>query len=169
MLAHPPTALTCLTSGVAETRINEAGPREALIVAALTLQCAIDRGSEGEPGFLDRHAKAWMEQRFSHPAWIAEYGDQHAGLLQAAVLSDLPWPGRQEESGRQHGELVVQTLFVGRQHRGLGIGEQLLRIAVDWSRDRGLGAVSLSARTHTRPMLERVGFVAVDDWFRVEL
>ncbi|HEV7145972.1 MAG TPA: GNAT family N-acetyltransferase [Pedococcus sp.] len=154
---------------MADTRINEAGPREALIVAALTLQCAIDRGSMGEPGFFDRHAKAWIERRSSHPAWIAESGDQHAGLLQAAVLSDLPWPGRHEESHRQHGELVVQTLFVGRQHRGLGIGEQLLRAAVQWARDRGLAAVSLSARTHTRPMLERAGFIAVDDWFRIEL
>ncbi|HEV7194603.1 MAG TPA: GNAT family N-acetyltransferase [Pedococcus sp.] len=146
-------------------RIREAGPQEALVVAALTLQCARDRGGVSEPGFLDRHAKAWLEQRSSHPAWIAESGAQHAGLLQAAVLDDLPWPGHQGERG----ELVVQTLFVAREHRGHAIGERLLGAAVAWSRDSGLSAVSLSGRSHTRPMLERVGFAVVDDWFRVGL
>lgn len=165
MLATTCKALTCLTSGVAEMRIREAGPQEALVVAALTLQCARDRGCASETGFLDRHAKAWLERRSSHPAWIAESGDRHAGLLQAAVLHGLPWPGHQGERG----ELVVQTLFVGREHRGQGIGEQLLGAAVDWSRDAGLTAVSLPGRSHSRPMLERVGFAVVDDWFRVGL
>lgn len=165
MLVGTGEAMSCLTSGVAEMRIREARPEEALVVGALTLQCARDRGSASEPGFLDRHARVWLERRSSHPAWIAESGDQHAGLLQGAVLPDLPWPGRRGENG----ELVVQTLFVGREHRGQGIGERLLGAAVQWSRGAGLSSVSLSARGNSRPMLERAGFAAVDDWFRVEL
>jgi GNAT superfamily N-acetyltransferase len=153
-----------LTAGVAQARIRAAGPDDALVVAALTLQCAIDRGSGGEPGFLDRYAGAWVAQRHSHPVWLAETGDQHAGHLQAAVVEALPWPGRPVGAGAQ---LIVETLFLRPEHRGHRIGEQLLVAATEWARGCGCSGVSMSGGRQTRPMLERVGFVAVDDWFRM--
>jgi GNAT superfamily N-acetyltransferase len=143
-----------LTAGVADARIRKAGPDDALIVAALTLQCARDRGSSGEPGFLDRFAGAWAAQHYAHPVWIAEAGDQHAGHLQAAVVDTLPWPGRAPGAGT----LVVETFYLRPEHRGRGIGEQLLGTAVEWARGSGLTGVSISAGSQTRPMLERVGF-----------
>jgi GNAT superfamily N-acetyltransferase len=154
-----------LTADVADARIRTAGPEDALIVAALTLQCARDRGGSAEPGFLDRFAGAWAAQRHSHPVWIAEAGDQHAGFLQAVVVDALPWPGR----SRCGGELVVQTLFLRPEHRGQGVGEQLLRAAVEQARLDQRGAVSIASRAMTQPMLERVGFVRVENWYRVTL
>lgn len=154
-----------MTSDVAEARIRTAGPDDALVVAALTLQCALDRGGNGEPGFLDRFADAWTAQRHTHPVWIAEVGDQHAGFLQAVVLSPLPWPGRSAPGG----ELVVQTLFLRPEHRGHGVGELLLRAAIEQARRDQRSTVSIASRAMTRPMLERVGFVRDENWFRVTL
>lgn len=150
---------------MSEARVREAGPQDALVVAALTLQCAIDRGGAGEPGFLDRYARAWVERVAWHPVWVAEAGDQHAGFLQAAVVGDLPWPGRSAPGG----ELVVETLFLRPEHRGQGIGELLLRAAIEQARRDRRHTVSIASRAMTQPMLERVGFVRVDNWFRVTL
>jgi GNAT superfamily N-acetyltransferase len=154
-----------LTAGVADARIRTAGADDALIVAALTLQCARDRGGSAESGFLDRFAGAWAAQRHSHPVWIAEAADQHAGFLQAVVVEDLPWPGRSTTAG----ELVVQTLFLRPEHRGQGVGELLLRAAVEQARRDQRWAVSIASGAMTQPMLERVGFARVQNWYRVTL
>lgn len=135
-----------------------AGPDDALVVAALTLQCARDRRGSSEPGFLDRFAGAWAAQHHAHPVWIAEVGDQHAGHLQAVAVGTLPWPGRPAGAGT----LVVETFYLRPEHRGHGIGEQLLRAAIEWARGSGLTGVSMTAGLRTRPMLERVGFTPTD-------
>ncbi len=134
-------------------RIRAAGADDALVVAGLTLQCALHRGGEPEPGFLDRFARAWSAQARSRPVWIAEAGDEHAGFLQACVLEALPWPGRAGGAS-----LVVETFFVRPGHRGIGVGEQLLRAAVDHARAQGFTEVSMTTGPHTVPMVERVGF-----------
>jgi GNAT superfamily N-acetyltransferase len=138
---------------VGEVRIRAAGPDDALVVAALALQCALHRGGEAEPGFLDRYARAWNAEALTLPVWVAEAGDEHAGFLQARVVTPLPWPRRPSAS-----TLVVETFFVRPPHRGIGVGEQLLRAAVAWARDGQFARVRMSAGPKTRPMVERVGF-----------
>lgn len=149
-----------------EVRTRIAGPDDALVVAALVLQCARHRGGTGEPGFLDRYARAWLATATTHPVWIAEAGDEHAGFLQATVVEPLPWPGRPPGSAA---ELVVDTFFVRPEHRGIGVGEVLLRAAQAWARDSGLRSVSVQAGVHTTAMVERVGFVADARAHRMEL
>lgn len=151
--AVAPRTPACLTSGVADVRTRPAGADDALVVAGLTLQCALHRGGSTEPGFLDRYARSWSAQLRTRPTWIAEVGDQHAGYLQASLLRALPWPGHRDGGG----QLVVDTFFVRPTHRGIGVGEHLLRAAVDWARAEGLDEVRMAAGTHTRPMVERVG------------
>ena len=148
---------SCLTACVGELRTRLAGPDDALVVAALTLQCARHRAGAGEPGFLDRFARAWLATRAAHPVWIAQAGEDHAGYLQAAVVEPLPWPGRPSGAGA---DLVVDTFFVRPEHRGIGVGEELLRAAVRWATDAGFRQVLVSAGSHTTAMVERVGFVA---------
>jgi GNAT superfamily N-acetyltransferase len=140
---------------VAEVRIRAAGPDDALVVAALALQCAIHRGGTTEPGFLDRYARAWNAEALTLPVWVAETGDEHAGLLQARVLTPLPQPGASPRP-----TLVVETFFVRPAQRGVGVGERLLRAAVDWARDGQFAEVRMAAGQHTRPMVERIGFTA---------
>jgi GNAT superfamily N-acetyltransferase len=141
---------------VSEARIRLAGADDALVVAALTLQCALHRGATPERGFLDRFARAWAAQVTQRPAWIAEVGQEHAGYLLALAVRPLPWPGRAGGGGTVH----VDTFFVRPGHRGVGVGEQLLRAAVGWARAEGYERVAMTAGPHTRPMVERVGFTA---------
>lgn len=147
-----------------DVRTRPAGADDALVVAGLTLQCALHRGGTSEPGFLDRYARSWSAQLRTRPTWIAEVGDQHAGYLQSSLVPALPWPGR--EGG---GVLVVDTFFVRPTHRGIGVGEHLLRAAVGWARAEGLGEVRMAAGTHTRPMVERVGLEPHPSAYHLEL
>jgi GNAT superfamily N-acetyltransferase len=157
-------ARPCLTAPVGEVRIRAAGPDDALVVAALALQCAIHRGASPEPGFLDRYARAWNAEVLALPVWVAEAGDEHAGFLQARVLTLLPVPGRATAPS-----LLVETFFVRPAHRGLGVGEQLLRAAAAWARDGGFAEVRMRAGEHTRPMVERIGFVPSESAMELRL
>ncbi len=148
-----------------EVRIRAAGPDDALVVAALTLQCALQRGAPGEPGFLDRFASAWLRESERRPVWIAEAGEEHAGYLQALCERSLPWPGQTPGGGR----LWVDTFFVRPALRGMGVGELLLREAVAWARDAGFESVALVAGPHTRAMVERLGFARDDGAYRMGL
>lgn len=147
-----------------EVRTRLAGPDDALVVAALALQCALHRGGSGEPGFLDRYARTWLAGLLQRPVWLAEAADEHAGFLQAAVVEPLPAPG-----GPVGTLLVVETFFVRPSHRGLGVGELLLREASEWARDGGFAGVRMSAGPHTRVMVERVGFVPDESAYRMDL
>jgi GNAT superfamily N-acetyltransferase len=158
------TTAACLTSHVGEVRIRVAGADDALVVAALALQCAIHRGAGGEPGFLDRYARSWLAQHRALPVWLAEAGEEHAGFLQARVVEPLPAPGTEARP-----ELVVETFFVRPAHRGIGVGEQLLTAARDWARDGGFSRARVGAGPHTRPMVERLGFTRDEAAYRMEL
>jgi GNAT superfamily N-acetyltransferase len=160
----PPAAAACLTSHVGEVRIRAAGADDALVVAALALQCAIHRGASGEPGFLDRYARTWLAQHRVLPVWLAEAGEEHAGFLQARVVEPLPAPAAPTRPA-----LAVETFFVRPAHRGIGVGEQLLTAARAWARDGGFATVRVSAGPHTRPMVERVGFTRDESAYRMEL
>jgi GNAT superfamily N-acetyltransferase len=149
---------------VGEVRIRAAGPDDALVVAALALQCAIHRGGAGEAGFLDRYARAWNAEALTLPVWVAEAGDEHAGFLQARVVAPLPWPQRATSPS-----LVVETFFVRPGHRGIGVGEQLLRAAVDWAKDGDFTAVRMAAGPSTRPMVERLGFSRAESEMELRL
>ena len=52
---------------MAEVTIRRAGAGDALIVAALHLQCARQAGMPAEPGYLDRFADAWLAERPDRP------------------------------------------------------------------------------------------------------
>ena len=147
-----------------EVRIRAAGPDDALVVAALALQCALHRGGTSVPGFLDQYARTWLAQARDLPVWVGEAGDEHAGFLQGRVVQPLPTPGTAPAP-----RLLVETFFVRPAHRGIGAGEQLLLAAVTWARDGGFADVRMAAGPHTRPMVERVGFMADESAYRLEL
>jgi GNAT superfamily N-acetyltransferase len=147
-----------------EVRVRTAGADDALVLAALALQCAIHRGGSAEQGFLDRYARAWLATQRERPAWLAEAGEEHGGFLQARVLEPLPAPSRPPRA-----VLAVETFFVRPAHRGIGVGEQLLRAAVAWARDGGFAEVRVPAGPHTTAMVERVGFTADERAYRMEL
>lgn len=150
---------------MSQARIRQAGPDDALVVAALTLQCALHRGGISEPGFLDRFAAAWLRDHLAHPTWIAEQAGEHAGYLQADILSPLPWPG----DGGRGGSLHVVRFFVRPSFRGQHIGEALLRTAAQSARERGLAALQMRPGPKTRGLCERVGLTPAADLMELRL
>lgn len=113
-------------------RIRQAGPGDALLVAALTIQAARAEGLAPDPGFLDRYAAAWLQDRAVHPAWFAEASGEHAGLLVVTRVRSLPWPGRTE-----NGWLHLERLFVRTDHPRDPIANALCAAAHEWAAARG--------------------------------
>ncbi|GAB3625126.1 hypothetical protein GCM10027418_32130 [Mariniluteicoccus endophyticus] len=116
-----------------EPRIRQAGVDDALLVAALTIQAARAEGLVPEPGFMDLFADCWIEYADQHPVWWAELDGEHAGLLVAARVRPLPWPG---QTGG--GSVTPERLFVrpGKENRGV---EDALRAAArEWATTRGM-------------------------------
>lgn len=137
---------------VGEPRIRQAVADDAFIVAALTLQFARDVGAKAESGFLDRCADAWLRNRRLQPAWIAEFAGQHAGLVRATEMP-FPWPG-----DRADNRLWVDVLYVGPAFRKIGLGEAMLRVAIEHGRQIGARQVRLRAEPSARALYQKVGF-----------
>lgn len=156
---------------MSQASIRRAGPDDALIVAGLTLQCALHRGGRRERGFLDRFARAWSGQHQTRPVWIAEANAEHAGYLLAACVRSLPWPGDGGASGARGsgGSLQVEQFFIRPEFRGRQLGEALLRAAVDWARADGLATVQMRPGPHTRSLCERIGLTGAGDLMELRL
>lgn len=120
-------------------RIRQAGPGDALLVAALIIQAARAEGLAPESGFLDQYAEAWLQNRATHPAWIAEAGGEHAGLLVVTRIRPLPWPGR-----AGGGSIRVERLFVRADQPGAPIAAALRSAAREWAREHGVTEVLLN-------------------------
>ncbi len=116
-----------------------AGPGDALVVAALTLQLARESGAPGEDGYLDRAAAHWAEHRTRMPVWIAQREREHAGYLQAVRVPEMTWPG----SPGVGGAVWVQQLFVAPAHRGRGVGGALVAACEEWAKGARVRAVRL--------------------------
>lgn len=119
-------------------RIRQAGPGDALLVAALTIQSARAEGLAPEPGFLDRYAEGWLQHRATHPAWLAEAGGQHAGLLVVTRVRSLPWPGR-----ATRGRLWLERIFVRADQPRDVVANALRAAAREWAAARGVTMVDL--------------------------
>ena len=154
-----------VAADVPQPRTRRAQPDDALVLAALTLQCARHRGAPVEPGFLDRFASAWLATVADHPAWIAECSGEHAGYLMSTRHRPLPWPGDRGSGGT----LMVEQFFVRPEFRSLKIGELLLTAARDGARAEGLAALQMRPGRHTRSLCERVGLADTGDLMELHL
>jgi GNAT superfamily N-acetyltransferase len=121
-----------------EVTIRRAGVDDALIVAALHLQLARERGMPPEPGFLDRFVDAWLSARADRPTWFAECRGEHAGVLESGRVRSLPWPGRPDS-----GWLQVDVLFVTPAQRGRGVGRALMEGMLHWARGTDVRVIRL--------------------------
>jgi len=138
--------------------IRLAEPRDAFAVAALTLQDDRECGAVVEPGFLDRHADAWLADR-ARVTFLAEAADgRPLGVVTAAVVTTLP-SSRRPVSRWLH----VSLLFVTADARGAGLGTRLLGALQEWCGANGVSRVQLNAAPEARTLYERAGFVPPAD------
>lgn len=133
--------------------IRLAEPRDALAVAALTLQDDRECGAAVAPGFIDRFADAWLADR-DRVTLLAEAPDgRPLGVVTAAVVTKLPSSRRPD--GRW---LHVSLLFVTQDARGAGLGAALLVALHQWAREQGVVRMQLNAAPEARSLYARAGF-----------
>lgn len=73
--------------------------------------------------------------------------------------------GRAIGTGRLLPDGHIGRMAVLREHRGRGVGGQILAALLERARERGMTRVVLNAQTHAMPFYARHGFVAFGDEF----
>ncbi len=142
-----------MTEPIESVVVRPAEPRDAFAVAALHLQAEREGGAEVAPGFLDALADAWLRDRSRH-TWLAEDTRHNPlGVAHGTVLRTLPGP---RHPGR--GLLHLGFVYVTRDVRGRGLGEQLLHAVVGWCETQGVERVRVDAARAVRPLYEHLGF-----------
>lgn len=136
-------------------RIVKAGPPDAFIVAALSLQFAIAVDGAREDGYLDRAADHWLRHHEYLPTWYAEHDGQHAGYLQATLPPETTWPGRAPGS---RGRLWVQALHVHADHRRQGLALALTAACESWARESGVGVIRLRCDPGAEDFYDAAGY-----------
>ena len=96
--------------------------------------------------------------------WVAELDGAVVGTLQTIVIHGL--------SHRGATRLEIEAVRVAARHRGRGIGEALIRFAVEEARRQGARIVQLSShasRQDAHRFYERLGFSASHVGFKLAL
>lgn len=136
------------------TQVLRAGPEHAFALAALELQHNREQGYPGEDGFLARWADAWLADLDRRPTWIALALDgRPLGTVMTTHISWLPRPGRETQTW-----VHVDNLFVTPGSRRQGIGERLMRAAIDWCRDEDILYLQLTTTDDGAGLYRRLGF-----------
>lgn len=141
-------------------RIVRAGPEDAFIVAALSLQFAIAVDGSREDGYLDRAAEHWLRHRQQLPTWIAELAGSHAGYLQATLPPESTWPGQPIGT---RGRLWIHALYVAADQRRRGVGAALLGACESWAKGAGVGVIRLRCDLGAEEFYDAVGYAPAAD------
>jgi len=115
---------------------------------------------EDEGAFLARCA-AWMAERLASDrwrCWVAGTGLELVGCLWLQMIEKVPNPAAELE---QHA--YITSVFVQPPARGAGLGEALLRVALDFCRENRVDSAILWPTTRSRSLYVRHGFSAPDD------
>ena len=99
----------------------------------------------------------------NHTLYVVELGDEPVGSFQ---LSFIPGVSRQ---GAWRGQ--VEAVRVRLDRRGQGIGDAMMRWAIDRCRQRGCGLVQLTSdarRKDAHRFYERLGFVPSHQGFKLK-
>jgi len=144
-----------------EGSVRPAGVEDAPALAGLRWRWRVGEAAEtpepdvaGEQPFAGDLA-GWMERHAgTHTAWLAEaVGGEAVGMVWLCVLDRIPSPGRWS----RHAGLL-QSLYVVPEHRGQGIGAQLVEAVLDEARRRDLDYVMVHPTERSVPLYRRAGF-----------
>jgi len=58
----------------------------------------------------------------------------------------------------------LQWFYTAPEHRGQKLGDQIMRILMDWFIEQGITRVQLNATVKAIPFYERFGFELAEDW-----
>jgi GNAT superfamily N-acetyltransferase len=139
-----------------EIRIGEGG--DVALAAALRWRWVTEELS-GEPlsgnhEFIAATVTWAHEHRDTHTLFVATRDGEALGMTWVALNHRVPSP---RNLNRVNGDL--QSVYVVPEARGHGLGERLVRTALDWARDAGAEYARVHSSTGAVPMYVRAGFV----------
>jgi GNAT superfamily N-acetyltransferase len=143
------------------TQVRRAGRPDARVMAVMRWAFRTELGTpvESEQQFVAR-ATAWLAHRLEVGSWTgwlaleqAHEQEEPVGLVLVHLLEKVPNPVVEPESIG-----YVSSLYVRPGRRDRGIGDVLLRTAVDFCRDQGVDTVVLWPSPRSVPLYARHGF-----------
>jgi len=145
--------------------IRLARRKDVPAIIALLADDPLGRGREDtrDP---DAYLRAFddMASQGGNIALVAERAGEVIGCLQLTMIPGL------SRHGMKRGQ--IEGVRVSAARRGLGIGERLIRHAIDLARTEGCGLVQLTSdvsRPDAHRFYERLGFVASHAGFKLTL
>ena len=94
-------------------------------------------------------------------------GESGGAVVACLQITYIPGLGRKGVLRAQ-----IEAVRVASSMRGVGLGERLMRVAIDRARQRGCGLVQLTSdkeRSDAHRFYERLGFAATHDGMKLEL
>jgi len=137
-------------------------PADALALARLrwAFRSVEAEPIEDEESFVAR-CTAWMAERLASGrwrCWVAGAGTEIDGCLWLQLIEKLPNPAAELE---QHA--YISSVYVRPAARGAGIGEALVRVALDFCKENGVDSAILWPTARSRSLYARHGFSRPDD------
>jgi GNAT superfamily N-acetyltransferase len=155
-------------TGELVTEVRRAARSDARAMAMMRFAFRTELAAPAEPEqeFVER-ATAWLADRLelgSWTGWLAVEQEQPVGLVLAHLVEKVPNPVVEPESLG-----YVSSLYVRPPYRGRGVGDALLRTAVDFCRDHGVDSVVLWPSPRSVPLYVRHGFRRQGDVMELRL
>ncbi len=134
--------------------IRRAGDADVPALATLRREWTQEWGGAGaDPGFAERFA-AWFEQeRARRVTWLAETDGRPVGMVNLTVFERMPQPGR---APSRWGYLA--NAFVLAAYRDRGIGGRLLDALLRYADEHDFARVVLNPSERATPLYRRAGF-----------
>lgn len=161
------TASAVIRQDVAVPVIRAAAEADLAAILALIDADPISAGRRGHGVAVTgavRAAFAEIQQSSAHSLWVVEEAGQVLGSYQLSLLPGLARGGMRRA--------IIESVHVRADWRSRGLGEALLRHAVERSREAGCGSLQLTTdkrRTAAHRFYRRLGFVASHEGMKLDL
>jgi GNAT superfamily N-acetyltransferase len=156
-----------LPGAAAAVRIRPAGGADIPAIVVLLADDALGRTREDLSAAANRAYAEALERIEADPCntiWVAELDGAVLGTMQTILIHGLAHRGATR--------LEIEAVRVSARHRGLGIGEALMRFAIAEAERHGARIVQLTSDTQRRDahrFYEQLGFTASHVGFKLAL
>ncbi|QRM55054.1 GNAT family N-acetyltransferase [Sinorhizobium sp. BG8] len=136
------------------------------LIAIFAADALGGHGDTTEERAYDDYVRAFdrIEASPNDTLFVAEIGGEIVGTFQTTVLSSLP--------GRGSSSLLLEAVQTRQDRRGRGIGEAMIRFAIEEARRQGLGKIQLTSnavRKDAHRFYARLGFEPSHIGFKLRL
>jgi GNAT superfamily N-acetyltransferase len=120
-------------------------------------QDGVDADLTDDPAFDDTFAEWLSGAAGERHFWLAMDGCRAVGMVNVAVFTRMPRPGRPLACWG-----YVSNVYVTATHRNRGLGRQLLDACLEHARSEGYVRLVLSPSPRSYSFYERAGFARAD-------